>query len=399
MSPPVPVCLDGAELLVRANETVLQACLRSAIDVPFSCQAGSCHSCLLRCTEGTIPEAAQRGLDTSLRQQGYLLACQCQPSVSMNLSRPYPADWLTSCVLLSLAGRGGPFLFLQFETTRLLTCQPGQRLNLVTDSGPPPWMEVTATWPGVNRVGAILHCRAGALLPSWLGPAGDDFGHTFEVSGPVDAQGEGLNGAPQAPVELDSPAPDPALWAELGQGARVRAVLEDFYAQVYEDALLRPFFQNVTRDRSIDKQYSFLKQLMTGERVYFGDRPRNAHHWMVISNAMFDHRQALMVSVLEKHGLNELQIARWTRLELHYRRDIVKSAAWPRRVGGVDQPLDGYAREVLSAATLCDHCGAGIDAGTQVSYHLRLGHVSCARCTAGGPAAPALHDGGLDAPA
>lgn len=396
MTGPVPVRLDGVELSVRANESLLDACQRSAIEVPFSCRAGSCHTCLLRCTEGAIPEAAQHGLDPALCQQGYLLACQCQPVTPLTLARLSQADWVTSCVLLNAAESAGPFRFLQFETTRLLTCQPGQRLALVTGTEPAPWMEVTATWPGANRIDALLHCPPGRHFPLWLDSA-DAFGQTFAVRGPVDASGDFPVGHTAVAAEAVPPAPDTALWAELGHGARVRTVLEDFYQQVYEDALLAPFFQKVTRDRSIDKQYSFLKQLMTGERVYFGDRPRNAHHWMVISNELFDHRQALMVGTLEKHGLSQLQIARWTRLELHYRRDIVKSAAWPRQVAGVDQPLDGYAQEVLSAATLCDHCGAAIDAGTRVSYHLRLGRVSCVACTTAGPTVAARQGGVLDA--
>ena len=46
---------------------------------------------------------------------------------------------------------------------------------------------------------------------------------------------------------------------------------------------MKPFFHGVTQQRAADKQYAFLKQLMTGEKAYFGDRPRNAHHRMVIT--------------------------------------------------------------------------------------------------------------------
>jgi hypothetical protein len=75
-----------------------------------------------------------------------------------------------------------------------------------------------------------------------------------------------------------------------------------------------------------------------------------------------------------------VQIARWSRLEQHFRADIVKDAAWPRQLDGVDLPLDTYARETLSEATLCDQCGAEIASGTEVLYHQRLGHVSCNAC-------------------
>lgn len=392
----VPVQLDGVALTVRSKESLLDACLRSAIEMPFSCRAGSCHTCLLRCTEGVVPEKAQRGLRPDLRSLGYLLACQCEPVAPMTLVRPSQGDMVTSCQLLTSAGAGEAFRFIQFETTRLLTCQPGQHLLLVTDAEPAPIIEVTATHPEAHMVDALMHCPPGGSFPSWL-EAADGFGHEFEVRGPVGGAGDGLAGKADVPVESGPPAPDPALWTELGNGSIVRAVLEDFYGQVYKDRVLAPFFQKVTLDRSIDKQYSFLKQLLTGERVYFGDRPRNAHHWMVISNELFDYRQAVMVRTLEKHGLSPPQIARWTRVELHYRRDIVKSAAWPRHVNGVDLPLDGYADETLSAGTLCDHCSAEIDAGTVVKYHVRLGSISCAACASRGPQALTCGDGACHA--
>jgi ferredoxin/truncated hemoglobin YjbI len=183
-----------------------------------------------------------------------------------------------------------------------------------------------------------------------------------------------------AATELEPPLPDPALWQELGNGTVVEAVLRDFYARVHAAPQLAPFFENVTIQRSIEKQFSFLKQLATGERTYFGDRPRNAHHWMVISDELFDQRQALMHEVLVAHGLTPSQIARWERLEAHWRGDIVKLAPRPRRIDGIELPLEGYAQEVLSEGTLCDHCGAVLDAGTRVHYHLRLGMVSCPGC-------------------
>jgi truncated hemoglobin YjbI len=181
-------------------------------------------------------------------------------------------------------------------------------------------------------------------------------------------------------TEVAKPDPDPALWAELGQGQVVRQVLEAFYAQVYADDRLRHFFEGVTMDRSIDKQFSFMKQSMTGEKVYMGDRPRNAHHWMIISNELFDYRQHLMVETLKQHGLTDGQIKRWTRFEEVFRPDMVKSAPWPRRIGGVDVMREGFDEEMLLADTVCDYCGQEVLSGTTVLFHQRLGKVGCPAC-------------------
>lgn len=368
---PVQVRLDGTNFEVRGNESLLDACLRSGVTIPFSCRGGVCQTCLLRCVEGEPSPASQRGLPRDLRNKRYLLACQCRPEGPLELARPLGADRTTPCVLHEAVATGR-YLLLRFETDRALPCKPGQRLAIKTSGDTQSVAEITRCWPEAFLIEGLLPVADGEALPPWL--AESHLGHRFEVAGPLDVQDA------VAP-ESSSPQPDPALWQELGDGLRVRAVLEDFYAQVYQDEQLAPFFHGVTLSRSIDKQYSFLRQLMTGERVYFGDRPRNAHHWMVISEALFDYRQSLMQKQLEAHGLTDAQIARWSRLELHYRSDIVKNAAYPRRVGGVDLPLDGYGQQVLDSGTVCDHCGSAVEAGTQVTYHLRLGLVSCGTCT------------------
>lgn len=270
------------------GESVLNALLRAGIDVPFSCKAGVCHTCLAQCTQGEIPERAQRGLAPALLAKRYFLPCKCKAVGDMTLAPAAPAD---------------------------LSEEP---------------------------------CDEPAVLAEAF--------------------------------ELPYPEPDPELWMALQDGRLVRQVLEDFYDRVYADPLLSPFFERVTKDRVTDKQYSFMKQCITGEKVYFGQRPRNAHHWMIISDALFDHRQALMLQALQAQNLTPDQIDRWVRIEEHFRADMVKTEVWPRRLGDEEVLTEGFARETLLEATVCDHCGAEIDAGTTVAYHRRLGQVSCRVC-------------------
>jgi hypothetical protein len=114
--------------------------------------------------------------------------------------------------------------------------------------------------------------------------------------------------------------------------------------------------------------------------MYFGERPRNAHHWMVIPEEIFVHREALMRECLRRHGLAEHLIQRWGWLEERFRRDIVKSEPWPRVVDGVELPLNGFGEVTLEVGTICDGCGREIAAGNHVRYHRRLGSTYCAEC-------------------
>lgn len=180
--------------------------------------------------------------------------------------------------------------------------------------------------------------------------------------------------------EIGAPDPDPPLWAEIGGDTAVRRLLTAFYDKVFADPSLAPFFHGTTRERAIDKQYSFMHQCITGRKGYTGNRPRNAHHWMIVPHALFDHRQAVMIETLREHGLNDDRVARWTRFEEHFRADIVKDQAWPREIGGVLYDTESYETVRLDESTLCDHCGAEVLAGTWVRVHRRLGQVGCAAC-------------------
>ncbi len=184
--------------------------------------------------------------------------------------------------------------------------------------------------------------------------------------------------------------PNLGLWRALGDGRLMRRILEDFYAQVYQDARLAPFFAGTTIARAIEKQHSFLMEIFTGERVYFGERPRNAHHWMVISDELFDHREALMERTLRAHGLSDQHVADWRRVEEVFRKQIVKSAPVPRKIRGVELPLEGYADERLTVGALCDGCAREIAPGEPVRYHVRTGRTYCGACApaSSGPPAP-----------
>ena len=176
-------------------------------------------------------------------------------------------------------------------------------------------------------------------------------------------------------------APNPELWAALGEGQLLNEILDDFYAQVFVDPQLGHFFKDSTQQRAIEKQYLFMKGILTGEKCYFGERPRNAHHWMVISNELFDYREKLMEDSLRKHNLAESFIAQWIAVDEIYRKQIVKSEAFGKKVGGIEIPAEGYDVDVLTVGSMCDVCEAELAPGSKITYHVRTGKVFCSNCT------------------
>lgn len=177
------------------------------------------------------------------------------------------------------------------------------------------------------------------------------------------------------------PDPDPEMWAALDNGALMTKILTTFYNQVFEDDLLSPYFAGVTKQRLIGKVYNFHYQMFTGEKVYFGERPRNNHHWMVIPKETFDHREALMEQSLRKHGLPEHLIQRWLAYEEIYREDIVKYKPINKILFGEEIPYEGFDTLVMEFSSLCDSCQGEINKGDTVRYHVRMGTTYCSKCT------------------
>ena len=278
----------GQDYRCAADESVLNAFHRYGLTIRFSCRKGSCQTCMLRCDEGEIPAAAQRGLTEAQCAQGYFLPCICYPQQDMKIS-----------------------------VAKAITDAPS-----ITD-------------------------------------ASSSFDDAIDPSSSADAE----------------------LWAALNQNNKLKLILDDFYQRVYQDSRLAPFFQHSTIQRSREKQYLYLRQMFSGERVYFGDRPRNAHHWMVISDDLFDHRQQLMRECLQTHDLAPHLIERWLAFEEQFRAVIVKSQPLPKIVGGIALPLDGFDTLRIEVGTVCDGCAEAIDAGEIVHYHLRLGTTYCPSCS------------------
>ena len=174
--------------------------------------------------------------------------------------------------------------------------------------------------------------------------------------------------------------PDDEMWEGLENGALLSRILTDFYGQVFENPRLAPFFRKVTKQRLIEKQYAFLADLFTGSRMYFGERPFNAHHWMIISDELFEYREALFFAVVRKHGVSELLIPRWKALHETFRREIVKTQMRGQWFEGEEVVREGYSDEPAMIDLLCDECEREIRAGEIVRMHVRTGELYCADC-------------------
>lgn len=82
------IIYDNQHIELKKGQTVLSALLEHGYDIPNSCRAGVCQTCLMQALEGEVPATAQAGLKDTLKAQAYFLACSCEPQSPMRVVTP-----------------------------------------------------------------------------------------------------------------------------------------------------------------------------------------------------------------------------------------------------------------------------------------------------------------------
>lgn len=360
----------------KPEESVLDAFIRNGVSIPFSCRGGSCQTCAIRCLEGDIPEIAQRGLSDYQKSKKYLLACRCVPTSDMTIASLSPDDVITDVFLKAIQPptANNPYYRFTVELGRSRKCAVNDTFKIIVESNSEPVAKVVET-DGEWILTLELQADTIPRNLTWLSDV-------IEPDTLIQLRGPYIN---QVPVWLTEETPDPepnlSIWHELDDGVKVREVLIDFYDRVYADERLSPFFDGVSKTRLVDKQFSFMKYLFTRQHVHFGQRPRNLHHWMVISDDLMDYRRNLLDTTFKDHGLTDEQRHVWHMYEEKFRTDIVKDKPWPIKIGDEFVDLESFDKEILDCATICDHCGEPVDIGVEVLYHRRTDKISCPNCS------------------
>lgn len=115
---------------VAAGINLLDALNDVGLNVPYSCRAGSCHACLVRCVAGEPLDGNPGALAADQRAQGWRLACQCRVIDDLQVALFDPRRDGLDAELIACDWLSPGVLRLRLRPERPLRYQSGQHLLL-----------------------------------------------------------------------------------------------------------------------------------------------------------------------------------------------------------------------------------------------------------------------------
>ena len=131
----VKITLEEEIYTCQSDESVLDTLIREDVDISYSCQKGTCHSCLSRSIGLAPPEAAQKGLKDTQKRQKYFLACLCYPEEDMQIKLPDQSEIFSQGKVVMHEMLNHSTLLLKVECQDIKEYFAGQFVNLQRDDG------------------------------------------------------------------------------------------------------------------------------------------------------------------------------------------------------------------------------------------------------------------------
>jgi CDP-4-dehydro-6-deoxyglucose reductase, E3 len=201
------ISYEGRSYSLAGNETVLDTLLRNGVNAAHSCKAGSCGSCLMRASNGTVPARAQTGLKDSWKAQSYFLACVCRPETDLAITT-VGADAQLGATITALDLLSRDVLRVRLHCDVPLGFRPGQYVTMIREGGLARSYSI-ASLPHESDLELHVRRIAGGKMSGWLhdtarigdrisvlGPSGECFYVPGKDEQPILLAGTGTGLAP-----------------------------------------------------------------------------------------------------------------------------------------------------------------------------------------------------------
>ncbi|PCH62905.1 MAG: oxygenase [Gammaproteobacteria bacterium] len=129
------ITYQDEQYVSKADESVLDTLLRHQINIPYSCNAGVCHCCIMVSDSIKHPCPANLGLRDTLIAQGYFLACQCKPTDAITVKHADEYDIFADALVIEKNMLSDTVCQLKLHSAIDLYYRAGQYINIRMPNG------------------------------------------------------------------------------------------------------------------------------------------------------------------------------------------------------------------------------------------------------------------------
>lgn len=175
---------DGVSYALETGETVLDGLLRQGVNLPHSCKGGVCHSCLVRASQGKVPDKAQQGLRDTYRAQGYFLACMCEPEDDLVVLPIDAAAIKVPARIESIGPLNSTVARVTVHSSQPFGYRPGQYVSVFRQDGHVRSYSLASVPEEDEQLEFHVARVPGGKMSEWI-HSGDALGQHVELLGPV----------------------------------------------------------------------------------------------------------------------------------------------------------------------------------------------------------------------
>ena len=124
--------VDERRWQAELGDNLLDSLLGASVNVPNSCRAGSCQACMVRCC-GAVENLQPQALSPTLRDDGWVLSCQCRVAGDAQIELFDPARQGIKAQVVGLDWLSAKVLRVRLSPLQRLRYRPGQHVLVWLD--------------------------------------------------------------------------------------------------------------------------------------------------------------------------------------------------------------------------------------------------------------------------
>ncbi|MCC3861062.1 2Fe-2S iron-sulfur cluster-binding protein [Pseudemcibacter aquimaris] len=126
----VTITYEGSQVSCDPDKSILENLITQDIDVTYSCQKGSCLTCVMK-TDHDVDPKSRAPLKPTLVEQGYFLGCQQKPNDGMVINAADQIGVFHNVRVTNIELRGGQVAIVRLTVPDGYEYRPGQFVNII----------------------------------------------------------------------------------------------------------------------------------------------------------------------------------------------------------------------------------------------------------------------------